>query len=315
MLGATLPADDNVVDTLGGKGANQAIGCARLAKYDGCSYEVQMMGQLGDDKAGVDYLKYLAENHVQLDNIRTLEGKQSGLALIFIKKTTGENTIVIVGGANTAYPDEGQILTDGWVESIKKADVLLLQKEIPQRVNIAAAKVAKEHGVKVIMDVGGNDELMSKEFLANIDYISPNETELQLLVESTLGMKDMVEKNVEVYIKEILTEFTQLKILYKIGEHGSALYSINPETSEISNIRVPALNFADFKAKHPDFALVDTTGAGDAFTAGFAVGLIEGKSEQDAMMLGTQTAFLTISRIGAGPAIPDRAEIESFFRE
>lgn len=178
VLGATMPADDNVVDTLGGKGANQAIGAARLAKYDGCCYEVQMMGQLGDDKAGGDYLKYLAENHVKLDNIKILEGKQSGLALIFIKKTTGENTIVIVGGANSAYPEECPMLTEAWIESIKNADVLLLQKEIPQRVNIAAAKVAKENGVKVIMDVGGNDELMSKEFLANIDYISPNETEL-----------------------------------------------------------------------------------------------------------------------------------------
>lgn len=98
-----------------------------------------------------------------------------------------------------------------------------------------------------------------------------------------------------------------------MGEHGSALYSINAETQEISDMRVPALNFADYKEKHPDFSLVDTTGAGDAFTAGFAVGLIEGQSEEDAMMLGTQTAFLTISRIGAGPAIPDRAELNSFF--
>jgi ribokinase len=78
----------------------------------------------------------------------------------------------------------------------------------------------------------------------------------------------------------------------------------------ITQIHVPAFNFNNFEG----LSLVDTTGAGDAFTGGFATGLLENNGEfaevaEKAMKLGTQSAFLTITRYGAGPAIPSREEI------
>lgn len=103
-----------------------------------------------------------------------------------------------------------------------------------------------------------------------------------------------------------------MQVLFKQGEKGCTLYSKNADTEQLESQRRAAFDFADFKHK-PDFKLVDTTGAGDAFTAGFAVGMLEGLGPQPAMALASKIAFLTISRYGAGPAMPTRTEINEFF--
>jgi ribokinase len=98
--------------------------------------------------------------------------------------------------------------------------VLLLQREIPEFVNAIAAKFAKENGVMVILDVGGRDELLSKDLLANVDIISPNETELERVIHKKVNN----EQELKIEIKLLLKEYPNLKILLKEGENGSSLY-------------------------------------------------------------------------------------------
>ena len=103
-----------------------------------------------------------------------------------------------------------------------------------------------------------------------------------------------------------------MNVLFKRGGKGSTYYKYDDskenELEKLQKLNQGAFNFDDFKHK-TSFKLVDTTGAGDAFTAGFCVGIVEELNNQEAMYLGTQTAFLTISKYGAGPSMPTRKDI------
>jgi ribokinase len=97
-------------------------------------------------------------------HVKLLEGKDTGQAYILSLKD-GNNSIIIVGGTNSDYDPKMTELDPSWTEAIRKNKILLLQREIPEYVNILAAKVAKEAGTMVILDVGGRDELLSKELI------------------------------------------------------------------------------------------------------------------------------------------------------
>ena len=73
-------------------------------------------------------------------------------------------------------------MDEKWISTIQEAQILLLQREIPENINLAAARIAKENGCKVILDMGGKDSPLSEELLECIDIISPNETELLRLI-------------------------------------------------------------------------------------------------------------------------------------
>ena len=196
-----------------------------------------------------------------------------------------------------------------------------MQREIPESVNIAAARVAKS-GTKIqqtILDVGGVDTKISDDLLQNIDIISPNETELERLTSSISAQASPAVADerrkmdvIEGQILNVMQAYPKMQVLFKQGEKGCTLYSKNADTDQLDSQRRAAFDFSDFKHK-ADFKLVDTTGAGDAFTAGFAVGMLEGLGPQPSMALASKTAFLTISRYGAGPAMPTRDEINQFF--
>ena len=175
VIGETMAADDDVMKAFGGKGANQAVSCARLCQLSGC--EVVMLGQVGSDEEGNAYLNYLAENKVKTKDIKVLSNMVTGQAFIFSINKTGENSIVIIGGANQAYK-EANDLPQEWENSIRQANVLLMQREVPEHVNVKAARIAQQNGCQVILDVGGSDLPLSHELLQELNFISPNETEL-----------------------------------------------------------------------------------------------------------------------------------------
>jgi len=133
-------------------------------------------------------------------------------------------------------------------------------------VNVIAARVAKEAGTMVILDVGGRDEPFSPDLLSYVDILSPNETELIRV----LGKKPKDEADQEKSIEDLLRQYPSMRLLLKKGEYGSALYFLEnpkePQTSPIRLISKPAYTFDNF----PDLKLVDTTGAGDCFTGAFA---------------------------------------------
>lgn len=133
-------------------------------------------------------MKHFKENNVHTEHAKVLDNVGSGQAYI-LSLANGNNAIVIVGGSNEEYDPNMTELDPNWAATIRKcnsklvkfiitAKILLLQREIPEFVNVIAARVAKESGTMVILDVGGRDEPFTPELFQYIDILSPNETEL-----------------------------------------------------------------------------------------------------------------------------------------
>ena len=166
----------------------------------------------------------------------------------------------------------------------------MLQREIPERINILAAEYANQMGCRVILDMGGKDEPISERLLNSIDIISPNQTEFQRIVDSDKDLKEIgdlsSEENLNKCISKMMSKYPNLNILYKQGNLGASYYErdqdfMDNQMNKRSNQHLfkqtyqKAYNFHDFK--HKNINLVDTTGAGDSFTGAFAVALLEGK--------------------------------------
>ena len=278
----------DVKNAFGGKGGNQALTCGRLG------YPVEMLAQLGNDSVGQGYLKYFGESNVGVNHTKLLEdGVPSGQAYIMSLKS-GDNSIIIVGGANTHYKEGLTALDEDWVKAIKSSKVLLLQREIPEFVNVLAAKTAKENNTLVILDVGGRDEPLSPELLQYIDIISPNETELERVIHKKTHNQDEVRQEISL----LLEKYPNMKVLLKEGENGSTIFE--NKGGKILDLHKPALSFE----KHPHLKLVDTTGAGDCFTGAFACKMLEGESLENALEFANTVGFLCITKFGAGPSCP-----------
>jgi ribokinase len=112
----------------------------------------------------------------------------TGCALIFLEKS-GQNSIVVISGANAAWPST---LSDPLQDAIKRSSLVLLQREIPDAINLQVAKLAKAHKVPVFLDMGGRDSPLPEEILPFLYAISPNETELSRLVGLPTDTHDQV---------------------------------------------------------------------------------------------------------------------------
>lgn len=266
----------------GGKGANQACCAARLS-----SSPTYFVGQIGNDANG----KLIEESlqGVRLDCLCRVDDAPTGHAVVMLQPNTGVNSIIIVGGANmSCWPSS---LRDSQLHLLSKAGILLLQREIPDRINLLAAKAAKESGVPVILDVGGIEAPIPEELMKSVDILSPNETELaRLTAMPTDSFDDIVQAVVKCHQRGVK------QVLVKMGEKGSVLF-IEGEEPIIQPI-VPAPQ------------VVDTTGAGDTFTAAFAVALVEGMPKAQCMHFAAAAASLCVQVKGAIPSMPTRNAVE-----
>jgi len=284
-VGETLQATDSAIRA-GGKGANQA---AAAGKLGGRSV---FLGQLGGDANRDLIMGTLRAATVDVSQIITLPEMLCGQAMIFLMPS-GENSIVIVGGTNIAW----QGVPETMKETIRASSILLLQREIPEVVNIEAAQVAKSAGKMVVLDVGGREEPMSQELLSLVDIISPNETELIRLT----GIEDVDEA-----CRWLQTHGVK-HVLLKLGSQGSRYIS-------------PDFTCTQAALSRPDLPIVDTTGAGDCFTAAFVVRLLElgGVSESsvgESLRFASAAAFLGITKKGAMESIPARGEVDQFLAQ
>jgi ribokinase len=177
-----------------------------------------------------------------------------------------------------------------------------MQREVPDEINIAACKFAKENGVTTVLDLGGADAPMPDEFLSLLDIISPNKTELKRIVG-----KDINVSNTEEIIKA-LEEIREksgnknLKLLLKLGSKG-ALF-IDTDNNILSQ---HAFHFDDLK-------IVDTTGAGDCFTGSFVARLSDGNSIEDCLRYATGSAYLAITKFGAMPSMPKSEDVNNLLK-
>ncbi|KAH1148649.1 hypothetical protein GYH30_043328 [Glycine max] len=265
----------------GGKGANQATCSAKL------SYPTYFVGQVGDDAYGTLLSDALRGGGVRLDSLTVVASAPTGHAVVMLQ-SNGQNSIIIIGGANmSCWPST---LPRQHLDLVAQAGIVLLQREIPDAVNVQVAQAARNAGVPVVMDAGGMDGPIPPQLLKFVDILSPNETELARLTGRPTGS---FEEIAQAALK--CHELGVKQVLVKLGEKGSALFVEGEKP-----IQQPAI-----LAK----TVVDTTGAGDTFTAAFAVALVEGKSKKECLRFAAAAACLCVQVKGASPSMPDRKSV------
>ncbi|XP_024967084.1 uncharacterized protein LOC112506963 [Cynara cardunculus var. scolymus] len=262
----------------GGKGANQAV-CGGML-----SYPTYFVGQVGKDAHGKLIMEALEGGGVLIDQLNTVAEVPTGHAVVMLQ-SDGQNSIIIVGGANMCgWP---QNLANDDLEIVKNAGIVLLQREIPDSINIQVAKAARSAGVPVILDAGGMDSPIPDELLKHVDILSPNESELARLT----GMQTESFKQISLAVAKC-HKLGVKEVLVKLGARGSVLFTEGNEPIRQSIIEAEKV--------------LDTTGAGDTFTAAYAVALVEGKSKVECLRFAAAAASLCVQVKGAIPSMPRR---------
>jgi ribokinase len=263
----------------GGKGANQAVACARLEQA------TRMVGRVGNDVFAGVLLDSLRNNHVDVTNVIMDSEHPSGVALISVDDAS-ENTIVVVPGANGSIGDEDVSRLEGALNGVQ---VLLLQLEIPIEMVVKAARAASERGIKVILDPAPAQSLPS-ELFGNCAIVTPNEIEAGLLVDFPVLDQDDASR-----AASVLLELGAKQVIIKMGGEG-AYWSDGVEEKFFPAYPVDP---------------TDTVAAGDAFNGGLAVGLADGLPVREAINWGMAAGALSTTRRGAQPSMPDREAVEN----
>jgi len=235
----------------GGKGSNQAVGCARLGA------EVDFLTAIGDDAFGRGALVLWEEEDVRVEAVIA---DAATMCAPIIVEPSGQNRIVIVPGALEHLSPSH---VDSFADRIAAADVLVVQLEIPVPTALHALELARSEGVRTILNPA---PAPPTAIAPVVDYLTPNETEAA----SVRGARGV--------------------LVTTLGEQGA----------EIGGERVPA-----FPATP-----VDTTGAGDAFTAAFAVALADGAQPLEAVRWGCAAGAHMVEHPGVVPGLPTRAQLE-----
>lgn len=259
----------------GGKGSNQAVAAARLGA------EVTFIGRVGEDVFAQAALDFWKQEGINTEFVVRDPDHATGVAPIWVDDK-GENSIVVVLGSNLVMT---QTDVDRAAEVIAGADVLIVQLEINYDIVEYAMKVAKAKGVKTILNPAPAGKL-APEVVALADYLTPNETELEVLSGKSGDYATAA--------RSLLTREGQTAVV-TLGSQGAMWLN------ESGQGTIPT-----FKVN-----VVDTTGAGDAFNGGFAVALGEGKSLIEAIRFGNATAGLSVTKPGTAPSMPSRAEVEA----
>jgi ribokinase len=260
----------------GGKGSNQAVAAARLGA------DVTFVGRVGTDGFGDTAVKTWQTEGINTRYVVRDADNATGVAPIFVDDS-GENCIVVALGANLALSPAD---VDAASEAIAQADVLVVQLEIDLNTVAHALKVAKDHNVRTILNPAPAAQL-PESTLALADYLTPNETELETLLGS-------VPADLRQAVK-----LPQQTLVMTAGSRG-ARWATQSDSGDVPTYKVQ---------------VVDTTGAGDAFNAGLAVALAEGKSLADAIAFANATAAMCVTRPGTAPSMPQRAEVEALMQK
>lgn len=262
----------------GGKGANQAVAAARAGG------DVTFIACLGRDSIGAQAITGFEKDGIDVRRISRDAESPSGVALIFVGEN-GENSIAVAGGANMSLTPE-KIISDKDV--IQSADILVMQLESPLESVEAAASLASEKQVPVILNPAPALPL-SDELLAKITVLTPNESEAELLTGVIVTDTESARKTAACLRKRGVD-----KVIITMGSKG-AFVSLAAGEAMIPGFQVES---------------VDTTGAGDVFNGALSVTLAEGKSMEEAVRFANAAAALSVTKLGAQPSAPIRPDIE-----
>ncbi|HEV2136068.1 MAG TPA: ribokinase [Terracidiphilus sp.] len=263
----------------GGKGANQAVAVARLG------YPVAMIAKVGSDDFGKRLRQGLQAANVNVRAVSTAENTASGVALISVDRT-GQNSITVIPGANDQ-------LLPGDLEKalpqLQSAGIILSQLEIPMETVEYLCSLAQRLQIPLMLDPAPARSL-SRKLLKQVTFLTPNETETSVLC--AISPADLNAATVDRFATFLLGGAAN--VIVKMGRHGAYLASADGIRKMIPAFKVKA---------------VDSTAAGDAFNAGLAVGLMEGKDLVDAVVYGAAVGALSTTRPGAQKSMPAASEV------
>ena len=266
----------------GGKGANQAVACARLSGKVAGAQQVAMVGCVGDDAFGATLRAALVGDGIIDSHITTLPGVASGIASILVDDN-GQNSIVIAGGANDllspAHIDAAQGL-------IEQADIVVLQLETPMATVVHAIKLARSMGKTVVLNPAPAASLPDG-VLELVDYLIPNEIEAAML--AGVSPEGADAKDLAAGLQKLGSD----NVIITLGSKGvhAALYG------------------GDYTFPADVVQAVDTTAAGDTFIGGFVAGLASGMDEAEAIQQGQRAAAWSVTKPGAQTSIPHLHEL------
>lgn len=297
--GETLAATS--FDTgFGGKGANQAVACARLAPPD---VKVRMVGNVGDDIFGNDYLRGLRKEGIDASSVKKLNDQKTGVANIIVDEVSGDNRILITANANNAFSAERD---EGWDLIPKDANMAVFQLEIPLAVvsmqwsdswntHSNLRKVlhnmhqAQERGKHVLFNPAPAVPLPGSAY-RDIDTLILNETESELLI--TAQDQDLIltaEERAPFFLKAGVKE----AVIITLGSEGLIYATTSGASGRLAARKVKA---------------VDTTAAGDTFVGAYAVQRVqhsEGVFDYaKALEFATLAASKSVEKAGAMDSIP-----------
>jgi ribokinase len=263
----------------GGKGANQAVAAARLEA------NVRFCGRVGSDAFGHSLRANLISERIDASHLSECADHSSGVALITVDDA-GQNTIYVVGGANHAVSVDDIRL---WKPIIGSAAYVLLQLEIPLEATLAAIEVAASLSVPVLLDPAPAPAAGFPESMLKVDLLSPNESETEALTGITLTDLHRA-KGAALDLRARGAK----RVVIKLGSRGAL--AINAEGTASHVMAAPV-------------DVVDTTAAGDAFSAALAFSLARGESLEAATQFACAAGAFAVGKTGAQPSMPTCEEI------
>jgi len=265
----------------GGKGANQAVGVMRLGG------RCEMIGCVGDDAFGRQLLENLQHEGVGCDGIAASSDAPTGVAIIVVD-SKGENAIITASGANYRVTPDDHIYPNEPL--FEQAAVVVLQLELPLTAVRASTELARRHGCKIILDPAPAPKIIPAK-LCEVDIITPNVVECETITGKKAGMEERVDKGIALDLIDLGAQAAALKL----GPRGSMVVMADGHFYTIPPYKVQ---------------VVDTTAAGDAFTAALAVAVARGDKLHYAARFANAAGALTCTKFGAQSALPTADEVK-----
>lgn len=267
----------------GGKGSNQAVATAKLGA------DAYFAGIIGDDKLGEIATDLYAREGVNTTYLKKTRTMATGVGFIILNEA-GENGIILDMAANKLMDPA---FVDTVEDQIAHSSVVMTVLELPVPAAAHAMALGRKHGVRTVLNPAPATRL-DDSVLANVDYLTPNETELRIL----MGLAPNDPTPTVDLARRLRQRFAGVLIVTE-GEKGASVFA------EDGEVQIPAARVD----------VIDTTGAGDAFNAALAVALAEGRALLEAVKFANCSGALACTHLGVIPALADRAAVDALWRK
>ena len=307
-----LSMDGPFEQKTGGKGANAAAAAGQT-----CACE--FLGNFGGASAAENEVIFtdLAAKNVATPRATTLPDVPTGTAYILLFDDN-DNAIVLIGGANQEWPEAAALAAPGGKlhAAVTECACVMLQREVPPHVNVAAAKLARDLGKPVFLDLGGTDAPLDPALLPYISVIAPNESELTFVTGVPTSRADggVAPELVREAVAALKAQFAaagngDVEVLVTLGSEGSmhfgSAWSGGADAAHETRMGRFELATADGRPR-------DTTGAGDCYRGSFVAKRYgEGATVEEAMRWAAAAAACSVEAEGALTSMPGREDIEA----